>query len=188
MTKRVRELLEKRNDAAEAIETAKRQIAELTARGDDLREKISGLTKSIREARTSKAKAVETYASSMNEAAKSALDKAKQKLRDVENVEAELSEMVASVERKKASLVESLPKLEQALKASEVEIWQEIYRDLSSRITDSVKEDVAKIFVAGCAGDCVNSYQDFINNLFPCPGKGLLVKNNLEREHCEVQE
>lgn len=167
MTKRVRELLEKRNDAAEAIETAKRQIAELTARGDDLREKISGLTKSIREARTSKAK---------------------QKLRDVENVEAELSEMVASVERKKASLVESLPKLEQALKASEVEIWQEIYRDLSSRITDSVKEDVAKIFVAGCAGDCVNSYQDFINNIFPCPGKMLLVKNNLEREHCEVQE
>lgn len=188
MTKRVRELLEKRNDAAEAIKTEQGQIAELTARGDDLREKISGLTKSIREARTSKAKAVEAYASSMNEAAKSALDKTKQKLRDIENVEAELNEILTVTEKAKASLVESLPKLEKVLELAEIEIWQEVYRDLSSRITDSVKEDVAKIFIAGTTGKCVGMYQDFIQNLFPCPGEMQPIKAKLEKEFCEVKK
>ncbi len=185
MFQRINELQKKKNDAAEAIETAQGQIAELTGQCEQLQKKISELNEAKKAAKNTEQKALEFYASSMNEVAKSALEAAREKLRAIGNAETELNETLQQAEREKASLVEDFSKLERALAVAEIEIWQEIFRNLSLRITETLREDVIKAFIAGTLGKCLGSYENFINGLFPCPGESLRLKAELEKEFCE---
>lgn len=183
----LKDLFRKRDEAENALKAAQGKVTELTARGDQLQREIAGIAGSKEKAKSEKAKVLEVYVvDNTNKVLKENYDQAKRRFKDIEEAEAELNEILTATERARISLIESIPKLKQALDASEVEIWQEIMRDILSKITPSTKELITKAFTAGAhGGQCITSYQDFILNLFPQPPIDDMnaIKKSLELEY-----
>lgn len=151
----------------QAISEAKHQIEELQQKHVDVSDKLPKLRGLTASAAKSKLEVMDLFV--LGKASQSELDKARTAYSEAKKEEEQAEEILTSITRNQERITQSIPKLMEALRGANHELWQHVMKMLRAEIPPAASILIEKAWCAALESGAAGSYEFFLRALSPQP-------------------
>jgi chromosome segregation ATPase len=160
-----KELREKYDEAAGAVDKYRARGTELEKKQKDLLSKVPELTRKNEQAAKDKETALDRFVSGQID--RNALDTARETAEQAEKATKESQELLDAIERTLKKASQDFPGLNQNLLSAERILWRHVADDIKADVLQAVGDKVLKAYAASCKGSGhVGPLPNFLPALF----------------------